>query len=129
MTDCPFCVRIDRGEVLERSNRAVAFVDRFPISPGHTLVVPTRHEADFFELTDMEQAAVWVIAKRARDRIVADHGPTGFNIGINVGADAGQTIEHAHLHLIPRYPGDVEDPRGGIRWAIPEKAPYWVDDE
>jgi diadenosine tetraphosphate (Ap4A) HIT family hydrolase len=128
MTDCPFCLRVETGEVLERSNRAAAFVDRFPISRGHTLVVPTRHEADFFALTDMEQAAVWVIAKRVRDRIVADHQPTGFNIGINVGADAGQTIEHAHLHLIPRYPGDVADPRGGIRWAIPDKAPYWVDD-
>ena len=125
MSECPFCTRIEDGEVLERTRLAAAFLDGFPISPGHTLVVPVRHEADFFALSDMEQAAVWVCALRARDRLRSDHAPTGFNVGINIGENAGQTVGHAHLHLIPRYSGDVEDPRGGVRWIIPDKAQYW----
>ena len=125
MSDCPFCSRIEDGEVIEQSTLAVAFSDAFPISPGHTLVVSRRHEADFFELTDMEQAALWVVALRARERIMADHAPTGFNVAINVGADAGQAVDHAHLHIVPRYAGDVDDPRGGVRWVIPEHARYW----
>lgn len=125
MRDCPFCVRIEDGELIEESRRAVAFADAFPISPGHTLVVSRRHEANFFALSDMEQAAMWVVALRAKDRIMADHEPTGFNVAINVGADAGQTVDHAHLHIVPRYAGDVDDPRGGVRWVIPEHARYW----
>lgn len=125
MSDCPFCTRIEDGEVIEQSTLAVAFADAFPISPGHTLVVSRRHEADFFALSDMEQAALWVLALRARERIMADHEPTGFNVAINVGADAGQSVDHAHLHIVPRYAGDVDDPRGGVRWVIPEHARYW----
>ena len=125
MSDCPFCTRIEDGEVIEQSTLAVAFADAFPISPGHTLVVSRRHEADFFALSDMEQAALWVLALRARERIMADHEPTGFNVAINVGADAGQSVDHAHLHIVPRYAGDVYDPRGGVRWVIPEHARYW----
>jgi len=125
VNDCPFCTRIQDGEVIEQSTFAVAFADAFPISPGHTLVVSRRHEADFFALSDMEQAGMWVVALRAKDRISADHEPTGFNVAINVGADAGQTVDHAHLHIVPRYTGDVDDPRGGVRWVIPEHARYW----
>ena len=125
MDDCTFCTRIEDGEVIEQSTLAVAFADAFPISRGHTLVVSKRHEADFFALSDMEQAAMWVVALRAKDRIMADHEPTGFNVAINVGADAGQTVDHAHLHIVPRYAGDVDDPRGGVRWVIPEHARYW----
>ena len=125
MDDCAFCTRIEDGEVIEQSTLAVAFADGFPISPGHTLVVSKRHEADFFALSDMEQAAMWVVALRAKDRIMADHEPTGFNVAINVGADAGQLVDHAHLHIVPRYEGDVDDPRGGVRWVIPEHARYW----
>ena len=124
---CPFCERIDRGGLLAESTLAVAFPDAYPLSPGHALVVPRRHEPDYFELTEPERRAMWSLVDQVRDAIRRDHQPHGFNVGINVGAAAGQTIDHAHIHVIPRYRGDVEDPRGGIRWVLPHKAPYWRD--
>ena len=127
MRECPFCSRIETGDVITRSDLAAAFYDGFPISSGHVLVVPVRHEADFFTLSVDEQVAIWDLVREMRDVLEAEHHPSAFNVGINIGADAGQTIGHAHLHLIPRYEGDVDDPRGGVRWIIPEKAPYWSD--
>ena len=76
-------------------------------------------------MTQEEQAAVWALVDPVRRNIEKDHSPDGYNIGVNVGAAAGQTIPHAHLHIIPRYSGDIEDARGGIRWVIRSKAPYW----
>ncbi len=125
MTACPFCARIGADDYDAANGLAVAFPDRFPISPGHTLVVPRRHETDFFALTDAEHAAVIDLVRTVRHDLAGSTGTTGFNVGVNVGADAGQTVDHAHVHVIPRYPGDVPDPRGGIRWIIPDKAPYW----
>jgi diadenosine tetraphosphate (Ap4A) HIT family hydrolase len=104
---------------------AVAFDDAFPVSPGHCLVVPRRHEPDFFALTAEEQTAMWSLVAPVSRHIGAGGMPDGFNIGINVGAAAGQTVAHAHLHVIPRRLGDVDDPRGGVRWVIPAKARYW----
>jgi diadenosine tetraphosphate (Ap4A) HIT family hydrolase len=124
--DCPFCKRLRRHELLIASReRAVAFPDAFPVNPGHCLVIPRRHEADFFALSREEQDDIWDIVWELRELLEAEHDTTSFNVGINAGELAGQTVPHAHVHVIPRYAGDVPDPRGGIRWLIPERAPYW----
>ena len=99
--------------------------DGFPISPGHTLIVPKRHVASFFDLTPEERADLLALLDAAKADLDRELSPQGYNIGINDGAAAGQTVPHLHIHLIPRFPGDREDPRGGIRWIIPEKADYW----
>ncbi len=125
MTDCPFCNRIAASQFIQEDSLALALPDAYPVSPGHTLIVPRRHVQDFFDLTAEEQAAVWTLVQSVRQHIEKDRLPDGYNLGINVGKAAGQTVAHAHLHVIPRYTGDVEDPRGGIRWIIPSKAPYW----
>jgi diadenosine tetraphosphate (Ap4A) HIT family hydrolase len=96
----------------------------FPVTDGHTLVVPRKHIASVFDLCDDEQSPLWQLVVAVRKQLLADFKPAGFNIGINDGEAAGQTVLHAHIHVIPRYAGDVVDPRGGIRWVIPEKARY-----
>ena len=122
---CIFCERVARGSLVAVNQHAVAFPDAFPLNEGHCLIVPRRHEADFLALTSDEQAAIWALVPAVR-RLIEERGlPHGYNIGINIGAAAGQTIGHAHLHVIPRYHADVPDPRGGIRWVIPAKARYW----
>jgi diadenosine tetraphosphate (Ap4A) HIT family hydrolase len=100
--------------------------DAFPISPGHTLIIPKRHVGSFFELESDERAELLALLDEAK--VVADEefSPQGYNIGINDGTAAGQTVPHLHIHLIPRYQGDRPDPRGGVRWIIPEKADYWT---
>jgi diadenosine tetraphosphate (Ap4A) HIT family hydrolase len=99
--------------------------DRYPVSEGHVLVVPFRHVPDFFDLNREEQSALLGLLTRARVSLPFNRPPDGFNVGINVGTAAGQTVMHAHVHLIPRYAGDVPDPRGGVRFVIPQKAKYW----
>jgi diadenosine tetraphosphate (Ap4A) HIT family hydrolase len=120
-----FCNRVVSGELVAKNDLAVAFLDSFPLNPGHCLVVPRRHESDFLTLTPEEAAAVWALVASVRRYLEADRTPDGYNIGINVGEAAGQTVAHAHLHVIPRYHGDVPDARGGIRWIIPARAAYW----
>jgi diadenosine tetraphosphate (Ap4A) HIT family hydrolase len=120
---CPFC-HVDTGRVLDENELAIAFADGFPVSPGHSLVIPRRHVSDFFELSAREIAAVFELVVRIRSRLAAEHSPAGFNVGVNVGTAAGQTIMHVHVHLIPRYPGDVPDPVGGIRNVIPGMGRY-----
>ena len=122
---CVFCDRLRLGDFVAENDLAVAFRDAFPLSQGHCLVVPRRHEDGFLRLTPEEQAAVWALVVPVRGHIEADRLPDGYNIGINVGEAAGQTVAHAHLHVIPRYRGDVADPRGGIRSVIPTNARYW----
>jgi diadenosine tetraphosphate (Ap4A) HIT family hydrolase len=99
--------------------------DGFPISPGHTLIIPRRHIGSFFELEESERASLLALLDQAKEELEGIFQPDGFNIGINDGAAAGQTVPHLHIHLIPRYLGDRPDPRGGVRWIIPEKADYW----
>jgi diadenosine tetraphosphate (Ap4A) HIT family hydrolase len=123
--NCVFCDRLTRGDLVAENDLAVAFPDAFPLSDGHCLIVPRRHEADFLALTEDEQAAIWALLPVVRSYIEAHRTPDGYNIGINAGEAAGQTVAHAHLHMIPRYRADVPDPRGGIRWIIPTKARYW----
>jgi len=121
---CPFCPVKDR-EILADHPLAVAITDSFPLTRGHTLVVPRRHVASFFELTADERLAILDLLDQARAALDRDYAPDGYNIGINDGAAAGQTVMHLHVHLIPRYKGDADDPRGGVRWIFPRKAEYW----
>lgn len=121
---CHFC-EIDKSKVVLFNDHALAIYDSFPISPGHALIVPKHHVASFFELTPEEQEAMLALLAEMRKILVTERKPDGFNIGINDGAAAGQTIFHLHIHLIPRYAGDQPDPRGGVRWIFPDKAAYW----
>jgi diadenosine tetraphosphate (Ap4A) HIT family hydrolase len=120
-SECPFC-SFD-GAVLE-SALAYACFDKHPVAAGHLLILPRRHVGDWFEINSDERAAIWVLADQARALLLRSYAPDGFNLGINVGEAAGQTIFHAHLHVIPRYRGDVPNPRGGIRAVIPGKQQY-----
>ncbi len=95
------------------------------MSEGHTLVVPLRVVRSLYDLPEAEQADAWALVRQVRAILAERHRPAGFNIGLNDGEAAGQTIAHAHIHVIPRYLGDVPDPRGGIRWVLPRKAGYW----
>lgn len=123
--ECVFCERISLGDMVLQTDFAVAFLDKFPVSPGHMLILPRRHETDFFRLPEEEQKEIWGLIDLTRKHLEKKYSPDGYNIGINAGKAAGQTVAHAHLHIIPRYLGDVDDPRGGIRWVLPLQAPYW----
>jgi len=122
---CPLCSAAEGRELLSANTHAVAIWDAFPVSPGHALIVSRRHVADLFELSAEEQAAVWALVPAVKAAINAGHEPAGYNVGVNVGTAAGQTIGHVHVHVIPRYEGDARDPRGGVRWVLPERAAYW----
>ncbi len=122
---CLFCDRITGLDTTPVNDAAVSFPDAFPVTPGHTLVVPRKHVRSFYDLTDREPEALRSLVRSVRAKLLDQHRPDGFNIGINEGEAAGQTVAHAHVHVIPRYQDDVADPRGGIRWVIPERAPYW----
>jgi diadenosine tetraphosphate (Ap4A) HIT family hydrolase len=121
---CPFCQPAD-GAVWLKADGGLALWDAYPVSEGHALVVPSRHVTSIYDLTPVEQSRLWQLVAAVRERLIEPFAPDGFNIGINDGVAAGQTVGHAHIHVIPRRRGDVVDPRGGIRWVIPAKAPYW----
>jgi diadenosine tetraphosphate (Ap4A) HIT family hydrolase len=121
---CPFC-NLSPERITTSNQYGLVILDGFPISPGHTLVIPRRHIGSFFDLAEVEREALLALVDDARHQLDKHYRPDGYNIGINDGAAAGQTVPHLHIHLIPRYRGDREDPRGGIRWIIPEKADYW----
>ena len=108
------------------SENALAYVraDNHSLSRGHVIVVPKRHVADFFEMTAEEQAAILELLRGARRSIGSEHSPDGYNIGVNIGKAAGQSRMHVHVHLIPRYRGDVADPKGGVRCVLPSKRPH-----
>lgn len=121
---CPFCSP-DNTRIILANTHAIAIYDGFPVSFGHSLIIPKRHIASFFEATREEQAALLDLLAEMQDVLVKERNPDGFNIGINVGEAAGQTVMHLHIHLIPRYDGDQPDPRGGVRLIFPDKADYW----
>jgi diadenosine tetraphosphate (Ap4A) HIT family hydrolase len=121
---CPFC-KPEARRILVAEDLAFAYRDAYPVSPGHTLIVPRRHEASWFDLRDDERMSMMRLMDAIRERLVEEHQVDGFNLGINDGAAAGQTVAHVHLHVIPRFRGDSPDPRGGIRWVLPNKADYW----
>jgi diadenosine tetraphosphate (Ap4A) HIT family hydrolase len=123
-TGCPFCNPDSDRELIVESATAYAIYDKFPVNDGHALIIPKRHCADYFELTFKEQAACMFMLNKVYEIVSAKFNPDGFNIGINVGEKAGQTVHHVHIHLIPRYNGDVEEPKGGVRGVIPNKQRY-----
>lgn len=123
-TACPFCYPTPGTELISESATVYALLDKYPITPGHTLVIPKQHVGDYFKLSERAKTACWLMVDRARMLLSARFQPDGFNIGINIGTSAGQTIPHVHIHLIPRYAGDVEDPIGGVRHIIPGKGNY-----
>ena len=125
-TACPFCTFADE-RILAGNELAIAIRDGFPVSPGHSLIIPRRHVASWFDTTAEEQRAVIELLADVKQRLDAERSPAGYNIGINDGPAAGQTVRHLHLHLIPRYDGDTEDPRGGVRWVFPHRAAYWKE--
>lgn len=124
MTACAFC-SLDPAHIVASNDLAVAIRDRYPVSHGHSLIIPRRHVVSFFEATPAEQAALLSLVSQAKAGLAAELKPDGYNIGINDGPAAGQTVPHLHVHLIPRFKGDRPDPRGGVRWMFPEKADYW----
>ena len=121
---CPFCA-LPASRIIDSNRIGVVIRDAYPVSPGHTLVIPRRHVSSFFGITETERTGLMDLLVRAQALLQPEYAPDGYNIGINDGANAGQTVPHLHLHLIPRFAGDVSDPRGGVRWVIPDKAKYW----
>ncbi len=122
--NCPFCNPDSDRELILESEAAYSIFDKFPVNKGHVLVIPKRHCSDYFELTFKEQSACWLMVNSVKKIVLKKFNPDGFNIGINVSEAAGQTVSHVHIHLIPRYNGDVQEPRGGVRGVIPERKNY-----
>lgn len=120
---CIFC-NISSERIIAESDLCFAIQDGFPVSQGHTLIVPKRHVANYFDLTEDEIIAMQKMLKEIKTNIDKKFRPDGYNIGINVNEAAGQTVFHVHMHLIPRYIGDVENPKGGVRGVIPDKQKY-----
>jgi diadenosine tetraphosphate (Ap4A) HIT family hydrolase len=121
---CPFCESTDRDLLVDNAN-SFAILDNYPISPGHTLIIPIRHVGSYFDLTRNERDDLWDLVEQAKAALDSQFAPDSYNIGMNDGPAAGQTIGHCHIHVVPRYAGDVSDPRGGLRWIMPDKADYW----
>lgn len=121
---CPFCSPDAGRELIVESATAYSLFDKYPVSKGHALVIPKKHCPDYFDLTFREQSACIYMLNTVKQILQSKFNPDGFNIGLNIGADAGQTVPHVHIHVIPRYKGDVEEPRGGVRGVIPGKQKY-----
>ena len=120
--NCIFCT--PNREILAENANGLAFFDSFPVSRGHALVVPKRHVMTIFEMSEEEYTDCFRLVLALRDLLFARYSPHGFNVGANCGEAAGQSVWHAHIHVIPRYKGDVPDPRGGVRGVVPGKASY-----
>jgi diadenosine tetraphosphate (Ap4A) HIT family hydrolase len=121
---CSFCT-LPASRIWFEGETCIVIKDAFPITNGHTLVLPKRHVQSLFELEENELHEIYKLLKKARNTLIDELGCDGFNVGINDGVSAGQTVPHVHIHLIPRLIGDLEDPRGGVRWIFPDKAKYW----
>lgn len=124
---CPFC-RVDPKSLWFETKHGRVIHDAYPISKGHMLVVPRPHIQSVYDLDTDTQAALFKLVSDVRRRLNEKYHPDGFNVGLNDGEAAGQTVMHAHIHVIPRWTNDVADPRGGVRWIIPDKARYWGDE-
>ena len=121
MPACPFC---SSNNILLANGLAFACFDKYPINKGHLLVIPQRHVATWFDAFEDEKAALLTLLDEGKRFLEERFAPDGYNIGINIGVAAGQTIMHLHIHLIPRYCGDCENPRGGVRGVIPSRQSY-----
>jgi len=115
---------LDENNIVAANDLAVAFRDNFPVSPGHTLVITRRHAETWFEATRDEQVAVLDLINEVKNCLDDELLPDGYNVGFNAGEAAGQTIPHLHVHVIPRFVGDVDDPTGGVRLVVPDKGNY-----
>lgn len=126
MTDqkpCIFCA-LPQASIIDHNELAMAVRDIAPVNPGHTLIMPKRHVSSYFDLTDNEVLALMELLRRAKQTLDAELNPDDYNIGINDGPLAGQTVPHVHIHVMPRFKGDVDDVRGGVRNIIAERAVY-----
>lgn len=124
MNECLFC-KMPKDRIILENDVAYAIVDGFPVTEFHTLVIPKRHIDDYFGLTQEELIGCDALLRKTKEKILSqDNTVKGFNIGMNAGVVAGQTIFHCHIHLIPRREGDVENPKGGVRHTIPGKGDY-----
>lgn len=121
---CPFC-NLPSERVIARNGVGMVIRDAYPVAVGHTLVIPQRHFASYFDATQEEHEGLRALLLESKWQLDATLAPSAYNIGVNDGSAAGQTIAHLHIHLIPRFPGDKADPRGGVRWIFPDKADYW----
>ena len=124
MEDCFFCNTIKNKDFEIENEFAIVRFDDFPVNKGHLEVIPKRHVKDWWETTNEERTAIFDLLDEAKIIVDSRYQPDGYNIGMNLGEKAGQSIMHLHVHLIPRYNGDVENPRGGIRSVIPKKQNY-----
>lgn len=128
MTKCVFCT-LPETDILVENELALAFYDKFPVNEGHVLIIPKRHLASLFEATQEEIISIWKLLEEVKEELDKRFHPDGYNVGVNVGAAAGQTVFHLHVHVIPRYHGDVSDPRGGIRKIKKSLVPYAEEGE
>ena len=124
MSDCIFCHLPESVRQITQNDLAIAFFDGFPVNPGHALIIPKRHVASYFDLTPDEVAAMHALLPIVKREIESLYQPDGYNIGVNIGEMAGQSVFHVHMHVIPRYKGDVEHPKGGVRGVIPARQSY-----
>ena len=127
METCPFCnieKAIDESRIIYQDSTWIAILDNYPVSKGHTLLIPKRHCKTYFDLNFIELESIGVTIGVIKRLLDTKYNPDGYNIGINCGEAAGQTVHHCHIHIIPRYNGDCENPRGGVRGVIPEKQHY-----
>jgi diadenosine tetraphosphate (Ap4A) HIT family hydrolase len=122
-SECPFC-DVDQREIVKKNSLALAMYDKYPVADGHMLVVPMRHFSSYFEATTEEIQAMHSLIIHCRDILDATFHPDGYNIGVNIGQWAGQSVFHLHIHVIPRFQGDHPRPRGGVRNVIPWKGEY-----
>ena len=127
MEKCPFCdieKLIDEDRIIYQDSTWIAILDNYPVSEGHTLLIPKRHCKSYFDLNFIELESVGVTIGVIKRLLDTKYKPDGYNIGINCGEAAGQTVMHCHIHIIPRYNGDCENPRGGVRGCIPSRMNY-----
>lgn len=128
MSECVFC-NVPKDEIIAENELALAFFDRYPVNQGHTLIVTKRHVETYFDATLEEKDSITRLLIDVKKKLDEEFHPDGYNIGVNVGAAGGQTVFHLHVHVIPRYRGDVPDPRGGIRRIKKPLVPYAAEGE
>ncbi|WP_456383466.1 HIT family protein [Persephonella sp.] len=121
--NCPFC-NVSEDMIVIKNDLCFAIFDRYPVNKGHMLIIPFRHFDNYFDSTFDEKLAFIKLIDEAKKFIDKKFNPDGYNIGVNIGKEAGQTVFHVHIHLIPRYRGDIDNPTGGVRGVIPEKRIY-----
>ncbi|MFK7950025.1 MAG: HIT domain-containing protein [Saprospiraceae bacterium] len=122
--DCVFCSPESERELITESATMYAILDKFPVSNGHTLIISKRHKNDYFALAEKEKMALQIMIERVKTILDKRYQPDGYNIGMNCGEAAGQTVSHFHCHIIPRYKGDMKNPKGGVRHCVEGKGFY-----